>query len=289
MARPIDRPTDSPSIVHRERQASTEPCGGDPATAQATAQPDAPAEDDAAQATAQPDAVFPVTPEEMPRHVAIIMDGNRRWARARGLHDMEGHAAGVEGIREIIRHAVRRGIAVVSLYGFSRENWARSDEEVGGLFSLLEKVIRNETDELVAQGAHVRLLGRIEELPGETRESIQRALDATTGGQRLQLNIAFNYSGRTELVDAARKLVAQGLRPEEIDEDALAAAMYTAGLPDPDMVIRTGGDERLSNFLIWQSAYAEIYFCPTLWPDFGPAELDAALIEFASRQRRFGR
>ena len=288
MARPIDRPTDSPSIVHRERQASAEPCGGDPATAQATDRPDAAAPADAAPA-AQPNAVFPVAPEEMPRHVAIIMDGNRRWARAHGLHDMEGHAAGVEGIREIIRHAVRRGIAVVSLYGFSRENWARSDEEVGGLFSLLEKVIRNETDELVAQGAHVRLLGRIEELPGETRDSIQRALDATAGGQRLQLNIAFNYSGRTELVDAARKLVAQGLRPEEIDEDALAAAMYTAGLPDPDMVIRTGGDERLSNFLIWQSAYAEIYFCPTLWPDFGPAELDAALIEFASRQRRFGR
>ena len=277
MARPIDRPTDSPSIVHRERSASTEPAGNEPA-AEAVAAPAVRAEE-----------AFALPPDEMPRHVAIIMDGNRRWARARGLTEMEGHAAGVEGIREIIRHAVRRGVEVLSLYAFSRENWARSDDEVSGLFMLLEKVIRNETAELVAQGARVRLLGRMEELPPETRTSIQEALDATSGGGRLQLNIAFNYSGRTELVDAARKVVASGLRPEEIDEDVMAAAMYTAGMPDPDMVIRTGGDERLSNFLIWQSAYAEIVFTPTLWPDFGPADLDAALLEFASRQRRFGR
>jgi undecaprenyl diphosphate synthase len=129
----------------------------------------------------------------------------------------------------------------------------------------------------------------MEELPPETRTSIQDALDATAGGTRLQLNIAFNYSGRTELVDAARSIAARGLRPDEIDEEVVAGAMYTAGLPDPDMVIRTGGDERLSNFLIWQSAYAEIFFTPTLWPDFGPANLDEALVEYASRQRRFGR
>jgi undecaprenyl diphosphate synthase len=284
VARPIDRPTDSPSIVHRDRQAPTESAGG-PAT-------DAPAADAAAIPVApavRAENAFDVPADEIPHHVAIIMDGNRRWARARGLTEMEGHAAGVEGIREIIRHAVRRGIEVLSLYAFSRENWARSDEEVSGLFMLLEQVIRNETAELKSQGARVRLLGRMEELPPETRASIQDALDATVGGERLQLNIAFNYSGRTELVDAARKVVEMGLRPDEIDEDVMAAAMYTAGLPDPDMVIRTGGDERLSNFLIWQSAYAEIVFTPTLWPDFGPAELDAALVEFASRQRRFGR
>jgi len=277
VARPIDRPTDSPSIVHRERQASGEPAS-EPSAAAAPAHPAADAAD-----------AFSVTPQEMPRHVAIIMDGNRRWARARGLTEMDGHAAGVEGIREIIRHSVRRGIEVLSLYAFSRENWARSDDEVSGLFMLLEKVIRNETAELVAQGAHVRLLGRMEELPPETQASLQEALDATAGGQRLQLNIAFNYSGRTELVDAARKVVARGLRPDEIDEDVMAAAMYTAGLPDPDMVIRTGGDERLSNFLIWQSAYAEFYSCPPLWPDFGAAAFDHALIEFARRTRRFGR
>jgi undecaprenyl diphosphate synthase len=217
------------------------------------------------------------------------MDGNRRWAKARGLTEMEGHAAGVEAIREIIRHAVRRGISVLSLYAFSRENWARSDEEVRGLFSLLENVIRNETAELNRQGARVRLLGRIEELPPATRASIQQAIDATAGGTRLQLNIAFNYSGRTELVDAARELVARGVRPEEIDEDVLAGALYTAGLPDPDIVIRTGGDERLSNFLIWQAAYAEFYFSLILWPDFSPDAFDAALVEYASRQRRFGR
>ncbi len=272
MGRPIDRPKDSPPLVHRERQLAPDLL------------PETPGSPEGAAA-----AEFSVSPREMPCPVAIIMDGNRRWARARGLTEMEGHAAGVEGIREIIRHAVRRGVPVLSLYAFSRENWARSDEEVAGLFSLLEKVIRNETAELVAQGARIRVLGRLDELPRETRESIQEALDATAGGERLQLNIAFNYSGRTELVDAARRLAASGIAADRIDEDALAGALYTAGLPDPDMVIRTGGEQRLSNFLIWQAAYAEIYFTPTLWPDFGPADLDAAIVEYASRQRRFGR
>jgi undecaprenyl diphosphate synthase len=271
VARRISRPTDAPALVHREAERSAESIE--------SAQPEEEASGEA----------FSVPREELPRHVAIIMDGNRRWARGRGLNEMDGHAAGVEAIREIIRHAVRRNIEVLSLYAFSRENWARSDEEVGGLFTLLEKVIRNETDELRQQGARVRVLGRMEELPPETRVSIQEALDATAGGTRLQLNIAFNYSGRTELVDAARKLVARGLRPEAIDEAALAGALYTAGLPDPDMVVRTGGDERLSNFLIWQAAYAEFYFSPILWPDFGPQAFDAALAEYASRQRRFGR
>jgi undecaprenyl diphosphate synthase len=268
----IRRPTDSPALVHSETVAEAD------AAAAVAASPEA-----------APTEPFVVPRDELPRHVAIIMDGNRRWAKARGQSEMDGHAAGVEAIREIIRHSVRRGIEVLSLYAFSRENWARSDEEVGGLFFLLEKVIQNETAELKAQGARVRLLGRIEELPTETRTSIQSALDATSGGRRLQLNIAFNYSGRTELVDATRKLVAGGLRPDQIDEEAIAGALYTAGMPDPDMVIRTGGDERLSNFLIWQAAYAEFYFSSILWPDFGPDAFDAAIIEFASRQRRFGR
>jgi undecaprenyl diphosphate synthase len=272
VARRISRPTDSPARVHRD---SNEAVG------QGVEKPSSP--------DAAPTEAFEVPPEELPCHVAIIMDGNRRWAKARGLGEMEGHAAGVDAVREIIRHSVRRGIEVLSLYAFSRENWARSDAEVGGIFSLLEQVIRNETDELKKQGARVRLLGRIDELLPETRASIQDALDATAGGKRLQLNIAFNYSGRTELVDATRRLVAAGLRPDQIDEDTLSGALYTAGLPDPDMVIRTGGDERLSNFLIWQSAYAEFCFSPILWPDFGPAAFDAALVEYASRQRRFGR
>ena len=255
MARaPLARPTDAPPIAHE------------------------PVED------------HPFLPaEDLPRHVAIIMDGNRRWARQHDKPEIEGHAAGVEAIREILKHAVRRGVPVMTLYAFSRENWARSDDEVIGLFGLLEAAVRSETEELRAQGVQVRLLGRLDELPEETRRSIGEALDATAGGDRLILNIAFNYAGRTELVDAVRRLVAEGMAPGSIDESAIGAALYTAGLPDPDLLIRTGGEQRLSNFLIWQSAYAEFYFCDALWPDFGPAAFDQALLEFARRHRRFGR
>ena len=230
-----------------------------------------------------------VAPDELPRHVAIIMDGNRRWARSRDLPELDGHAAGVEAIRGLLRHAVTRGVPVLTLYAFSRENWARTDEEVTGLFGLLEAAIRSETEELQAQGVRIRLLGRLDELPDATRASIAEALEATADGQRLLLNIAFNYAGRTELVDAFRHLAASGVAPEDIDEAAIGAALYTVGLPDPDLVIRTGGEQRLSNFLIWQSAYAEFYSCETLWPDFGPEAFDAALLEFANRHRRFGR
>jgi len=225
----------------------------------------------------------------VPRHVAIIMDGNRRWARAHGLPEMDGHAAGVEAIRPVVRHAVARGIEVLSLYAFSRENWARSRDEVSGLFALLESAIRREIDTLIAEGVEVRLLGRLDELPEQTRRSIGEALAKTAGGTRLVLNVAFNYSGRSELVDAIRRLVSAATKPEDIDEDTVAGALYTAGLPDPDLVIRTAGEQRLSNFLIWQSAYAELYTCPDLWPDFGPGTLDEALLEYASRARRFGR
>jgi undecaprenyl diphosphate synthase len=264
---PLARPTDAPPSAH-----------------------DAPAPLGGALETDEPIATETLLPaEDLPHHVAIIMDGNRRWARQRELPELDGHAAGVEAIREILRHAVRRGIRVLTLYAFSRENWARSDDEVTGLFGLLEAAVRSETDELRRQGVRVRLLGRLDELPDETRRSIGEALDATAGGDRLTLNIAFNYAGRTELVDAVRRLVAAGTDPGAIDEAAVGAALYTAGLPDPDLVIRTGGEQRLSNFLIWQSAYAEFYFCEALWPDFGPATFDAALLEFARRQRRFGR
>jgi undecaprenyl diphosphate synthase len=263
---PLARPTDAPPIAH----APTDP-------AAAAAEPVAP----------DPDLLPAET--ELPRHVAVIMDGNRRWARVRGLAELEGHAAGVEAIREILRHAVRRGVPVLTLYAFSRENWARSDDEVIGLFALLEAAIRDETDELRRQGVRIRLLGRLAELPAGTRASIESALAETAGGDRLILNIAFNYAGRTELVDAFRRLAASGMPPDAIDESAISGALYTAGLPDPDLVIRTGGEQRLSNFLIWQSAYAELYMCDVLWPDFGPDAFDAALAEFARRTRRFGR
>jgi undecaprenyl diphosphate synthase len=263
---PLVRPTDAPPRAHE-----VDSNGGpsiDLAAPAIAARPDRP---------------------EAPDHIAIIMDATGRGARARGVSEIEGHAAGVEAIREILRHAVRRGIPVMTLYAFSRENWARTDAEVVGLFGLLESAIRSETDELRAQGVQVRLLGRLDELPGATRTSIESALAATAGGDRMVLNIAFNYAGRTELVDAVRQIVRDGLAPDAIDEAAVAAALYTAGLPDPDLVIRTGGEQRLSNFLIWQSAYAELITSDTLWPDFGPADLDQALAEYASRTRRFGR
>ncbi len=237
----------------------------------------------------QPAVESLVVDGEQPRHVAIIMDGNRRWARNRGLSEIEGHAAGVESVREILKHAVRRGIPFLTIYAFSRENWARSDTEVAGLFGLLSAAICDETPELRRQGVRVALLGRLDELPDETRASIQAALRDTAGGDRLVLNVAFNYGGRTELVDALRRLARTGISPEAIDEDAIAGALYTAGLPDPDLVIRTGGEQRLSNFLIWQSAYAEFYSSDVLWPDFGADAFDAALLEYARRSRRFGR
>jgi undecaprenyl diphosphate synthase len=263
---PLARPTDAPPTAHVRS-------GAPPAVDEPSAQ--------------ELDLLVPLA--ELPRHVAIIMDGNRRWARNRDLSELEGHSAGVDTIRTVLRHVVRRGVPVLSLYAFSRENWARSDDEVRGLFELLEQAIRSETAELKAQGVRVRLLGRLDELPDETRKSIGEALDETSGGERLLLNIAFNYAGRTELVDAVRKLVAGGITPESVDEEAIAGALYTAGLPDPDLVIRTGGEQRLSNFLIWQSAYAEFYSCEVLWPDFGPEAFDAAILEFARRTRRFGR
>jgi undecaprenyl diphosphate synthase len=221
--------------------------------------------------------------------VAIIMDGNRRWARARGVSEAAGHAAGVEAIRPIVEHAVRRGIAVLSLYAFSRENWQRSDAEVETLIHLLDAAIRDETPRFVAEGVSVRLLGRLEELPAATRDSIREALAATAGGTRMTLAVAFNYSSRSEIVDAVHAFAAAGHAIDALDEAALGEHLYTRGLPDPDLLIRTAGEKRISNFLLWQAAYAELSFCDRFWPDFGPAELDAALAEYARRSRRFGR
>ncbi len=225
----------------------------------------------------------------LPRHVAIIMDGNRRWARARGVPEAQGHAAGVEAIRPIVEHAVRRGIEVLTIYAFSRENWQRPSSEVETLIGLLDATIRDETPRLVEQGVRVRLAGRLDELPAETRASIEQAILATAGGERMTLNVAFNYSSRSEIIDAVHAFVDDGHSLAELDEEALSAYLYTADLPDPDLLIRTGGDQRISNFLLWQAAYAELYFCDCYWPDFGPAELDAAIDEFARRARRFGR
>jgi undecaprenyl diphosphate synthase len=225
----------------------------------------------------------------LPRHVAIVMDGNRRWARLHGLSEGEGHSAGVDAIRPIVEHCADLGVEALSIYAFSRENWARDEGEVQTLFALLEAAIRRETPDLVRQGVRVRILGRLDELPDQTRASIADALSATSEGHKMTLNVAFNYSGRSEIVDAVRRAVADGLRPDDVDEEAIRSRLYTADGPDLDLLIRTGGEQRISNFLIWQAAYAELYFTDVLWPDFAPATLDAALAEYARRSRRFGR
>ena len=216
------------------------------------------------------------------------MDGNRRWAASRGLPAIAGHVQGVEAIRPIVRVAPDKGIEVLSLYVFSRENWRRPDDEVTGLLGLIDGAVRQYTDELVAEGIRVQVIGRLHEAPADIVRSIREAEDRTRAGERMALNIAFNYAGRAEIIDAARAIVAAGVPAPEIDEDRFGEHLYTAGQPDPDLIIRTGGDHRTSNFLLWQGAYAELVFTSTLWPDFTEADLDAALEEFAGRQRRFG-
>ncbi len=216
------------------------------------------------------------------------MDGNRRWAAAHGLPAIAGHVQGVEAIRPIVRVAPDHAIDVLSLYVFSRENWRRSEEEVAGLFGLIDGAVRQHTDELVAQGVRVRVIGRLHEAPPDIQRSIREAEDRTRDGKRMALNIAFNYSGRSEIIDACRALIAGGMAPAQLDEERLGEHLYTAGQPDVDLLIRTGGEQRTSNFLLWQGAYAELVFTPVLWPDFREADLDAALAEFTQRQRRFG-
>jgi undecaprenyl diphosphate synthase len=229
-----------------------------------------------------------VPDEARPRHVAIIADGNRRWARDRGLPLLAGHVQGIEAIRPIVRRARDAGVETLSVYTFSTENWARPDDEVSGLFGLIDGAVRQYTDELVTEGVRVQVIGRLHEAPADVQRSIRAAEERTRHGSRLTLNICFNYSGRAEIVDAARALVAAGADPGEIDEAHFAEHLYTAGQPDVDLLIRTGGDRRTSNFLLWQAAYAELVFYDKFWPDFGDDDFDAALAEFARRDRRFG-
>jgi undecaprenyl diphosphate synthase len=223
-----------------------------------------------------------------PRHVAIIADGNRRWARDRGLPVLAGHVQGIEAIRPIVRRARDRGVETLSVYTFSTENWTRPNDEVSGLFGLIDGAVRQYTDELIAEGVRVQVIGRLHEAPSDVQRSIRAAEDRTRAGARLTLNICFNYSGRAEIVDATRALVAAGADPNAIDEAHFAAHLYTAGQPDVDLLIRTGGDRRISNFLVWQAAYAELVFCDKFWPEFSEDDFDAALAEFAHRNRRFG-
>ncbi len=231
-------------------------------------------------------------PARMPKHVAIIMDGNGRWAKARGLSRSAGHAAGTEALREIIRASDDWGIEALSIYAFSTENWARSKEEVSALMGLLLKYFGSEIDELCEKNVKITILGDVDGLPGPQREAVIKAMDRTRDNTGLKLNIALNYGGRAELVRAA-KLLAQKVKdgeiaPEDIDDDLFAAQLYTAESPDVDLLIRTSGEQRLSNFLPWQTTYAEFVFDATNWPDFDRAHYLECLRVYADRDRRFG-
>jgi undecaprenyl diphosphate synthase len=216
------------------------------------------------------------------------MDGNGRWAEQRGLPRLAGHLAGVNRIRSVVAALLENHLQYVTLYGFSSENWSRPEEEVQGLFQLLEDRIGQEAAEMHRQNIRIKHVGRLDELPAGVQASIRRACELTQNNDGMLLIFAFNYGGRHELVDAARKLVEQQIPADKIDEQVFAANLYTAGIPDADLVIRTGGELRISNFLLWQAAYAEYYFTKVLWPNFTPKQVERALAAFGKRKRRFG-
>jgi undecaprenyl diphosphate synthase len=229
----------------------------------------------------------------LPRHVAVIMDGNGRWATQRGLPRVAGHREGVSAVRTVVRTAGELGIEFLTLYAFSSENWNRPSHEVATLMSLLERSIDRELPELQARNVRFRVIGRPNGVPPSVSRRIEHVVAATAANTGLTLLMAFNYGGRDELVDACRAVARQvqsgALRPEDVDEVHLSRALYTDGVPDPDLLIRTSGEMRVSNFLLWQIAYTELWMTPTLWPDFGPRELCLAVAEFQQRDRRFGR
>ncbi len=224
----------------------------------------------------------------LPRHVAIIMDGNGRWARARGLPRLAGHRAGTENIRRVLRASVEFGIKILTLYAFSTENWQRPLSEVRGLLALLEEVLDRELQELHRNGVQLRHLGWLDPLELRLQKRVRDAIELTKNNDRIILNVAFNYGGRMEILKAVQAIVRDGVPAEAIDEALFSRYLCTAGLPDPDLIIRTGGEMRLSNFLIWQAAYAEYYSTPTFWPDFDREELYRALVAYSQRERRFG-
>jgi len=227
-------------------------------------------------------------PDQLPRHVAIIMDGNGRWANQRGLPRLFGHRAGTDNVRTVLKASVEFGIKYLTIYAFSTENWQRPADEVSGLFEIMAEVIRTETAELNQNGVCVRHVGRADGLPEALAQAIAEATALTQHNSRLVLNVAFNYGGRAELVDAIRRMIRDGVSCDDVCEELIGRYLYTDGQPDPDLIIRTAGEMRLSNFLIWQSAYAEYYFTQTYWPDFDREELRRALANYAQRVRRFG-
>ena len=224
----------------------------------------------------------------VPQHVAIIMDGNGRWALQRGLPRLAGHRAGTENVRRIIQSSVDYGIKVLTIFAFSTENWTRPQEEVRGLMSLLVQMLRRELENLRKNGVQLRHLGSTDDLPTDLQDGIRHAIQVTAANERLILNVALNYGGRREIVEAARRMLREGLLPDSVTEQTFGSYLDTSGLPDPDLVIRTSGEMRLSNFLVWQAVYAEFYSTPVYWPDFGPAQLLEALQDYGKRTRRYG-
>jgi len=228
----------------------------------------------------------------LPRHVAVIMDGNGRWARLRHKPRVEGHRAGIASVRDVVETSARLGLQVLTLYAFSVENWKRPQSEVTTLMGLLKRYLRSELDTLLRNNIRFRVIGRMEELPPDVQDELHRGMEKTADRAGLLFNIALNYGGRTEITDAVRRLaadVAAGRRePRAIDEDTLSSYLYTAGLPDPDLLIRTSGEMRVSNFLLWQIAYAEIWVTEVLWPDFRRRHLLQAVADYQKRERRYG-
>jgi len=224
----------------------------------------------------------------LPNHVAIIMDGNGRWAQQRGLPRLEGHRAGVGSLRSVIECLSEYQIKYVTIYGLSTENLRRPEEEITGLLNLLEEIIDKETVELHKRGIRLRHLGRLDGLSPHLEQAVTRVIELTKNNTGMTLSFAFNYGGRTEILDAVRRLIAKGIPPQKIDEKLFNSYLYTAGLPDVDLIIRTGGELRISNFLVWQAAYSEYYFTEVLWPDFDRKEVEKALLSYSQRQRRFG-
>lgn len=224
----------------------------------------------------------------LPVHVAIIMDGNARWAGQHNLSRFEGHRSGTENIRRVVETFARHKVQYLTLYAFSTENWKRSKVEVRGLMSILKRVIKSETKALHEKNVRIRHLGRLDRLSDRLQQEIHKSIDLTRDNTGMTLSVAFDYGGRAEIVDAVRQIIAAGHSPEMIDEEFLGRYLYSYGMPDPDLIIRTAGEERLSNFLLWQSAYSELYFTDVTWPEFDEDEVKKALLAYSKRQRKFG-
>ena len=229
-----------------------------------------------------------IRPDQLPAHVAIIMDGNGRWAAERRMPRVEGHRNGVEAVREPVETATAAGLQVLTLYAFSVENWKRPAAEVGALMMLLKRYLRSELKTLLKNDIRFRVIGRPEGLPADVQAEMTTAIERTAGNHGMIFNLALNYGGRSEIVDAAKRAIEQGIPADQLDEERFASLLYTAGQPDPDLLIRTSGELRISNFLLWQIAYAEIYVTDTLWPDFRRRHLLEAILAFQKRERRYG-